>query len=141
MSKTENQKGVQKRKIRKWKKIIQLVALNSPGGSKRAKAAKASQNGPITLPKGYQKGAMATKGDRKGTKKEPEFTKNAQFGNSCAQMIILTYFCFGKNRVFRDRLENEKLRFDSANASGSRLWPSRKIKKNYKKTACEPTHL
>ena len=34
---------------------------------------------------------------------------------------------------FGGRLENEKLRFDCAGASGSRLGPSRKAKKTQKK--------
>ena len=46
-----------------------------------------------------------------------------------------------KPHMFRGRLENDKLRFDCAGASGSRVGPSRKAHKNYEETTCEPTHL
>ena len=41
----------------------------------------------------------------------------------------------------RGQLKNEKLHFECAGASGSRLGPSRKADKNTEKTICEPTHL
>ena len=100
---------------------------------KSAKRMPKKSHGPIGWPK------MA--------KKEPEFTKNAYFWDSCAQGLISTRFLSNleaiyprnatkirkKTHLFQDRLKNEKLRFDCAGASGSRVEPSRKACKSKEK--------
>ena len=46
------------------------------------------------------KGAMAPKGDQKRVQSESEFTKNYDFGGSCAQGLILTCFLSNLEAIY-----------------------------------------
>ena len=118
-----------------------------PGGSRRAEAEQASQSNLERWPKACQKGATALQGvTKKMPKRSWNSLANLTFGGPVFQVEFQRVFfriwkpavpellpTFSeKLQMFRDKLENEKVRFDCAGASGSRAEAQRN-KRNRRK--------